>query len=93
MSAEEYKIWCMNPKEKKEYLKLKAKEEKEKAQREKEAEKEKQALVEKEAKKYSDTIPERYKPDLTEVIESEDSKKKSYMMKDDEGNLQVKHRT
>jgi hypothetical protein len=50
-----------------------------------------------EAKKYS-IIPElqaeldaqRLKPDLTEVIESEESKKKTYMTKDDQGKIQVK---
>ena len=54
-----------------------------------------------EAKKYS-IIPElqaqldaqqadgRIKPDLTEVIESEESKKKTYMTKDDQGKIQIK---
>jgi hypothetical protein len=35
---------------------------------------------------------ERYKPDLTEVIEPDDSKKKTYMMKDPNGNIQIKDR-
>ena len=48
-----------------------------------------------EAKKYS-IIPElqeeldRIKPDLTEVIEPEESKKKTYMTKDNQGKIQVK---
>ena len=48
-----------------------------------------------EAKKYS-IIPElqeeldRIKPDLTEVIEPEESKKKTYMTKDTQGKIQVK---
>jgi len=38
-------------------------------------------------------IPEgRVKPNLTEVIESEDSKKKSYMIKDPTGSIQIKTR-
>jgi hypothetical protein len=36
--------------------------------------------------------PERYKPDLTEVIEPDESKKKTYMMKDPNGNIQIKDR-
>ena len=49
-----------------------------------------------EAKKYS-IIPElqaeldaRVKPDLTEVIEPEESKKKTYMTKDNQGKMQIK---
>ena len=53
--------------------------------------------IQEEAKKYS-IIPElqeeldkgRIKPDFTEVIESEDSKKKTYMTKDNQGKIQVK---
>ena len=59
---------------------------------------EKQELIEAEAQKY---IPENYsevtgnrvKPDLTEVIEPEDSKKKTYMTKDETRHIQVKSRS
>jgi hypothetical protein len=36
--------------------------------------------------------PERIKPDLTEVVEPDDSKKKTYMIKDQTGQIQVKTR-
>ena len=59
---------------------------------------EKQQIIEAEAQKY---IPENYsevtgnrvKPDLTEVIEPEDSKKKTYMTKDETRHIQVKSRS
>ena len=50
-----------------------------------------------EAKKYS-IIPElqeeldRIKPDLTEVIEPEESKKKTYMTKNEQGQMEIKNR-
>ena len=52
--------------------------------------------VEKEARKYQ-ILPElveheRTKPDLTEVIESDESKKKTYMMKASDGTIQIKNR-
>ena len=58
---------------------------------------EKQELIQDEARKYhpgSDLGQDRIKPDLTEVIEPEtaDSKKKTYMIKDQEGQIQIKHR-
>jgi len=59
---------------------------------------EKQEIIEAEAQKY---IPENYsavtgdriKPDFTEVIEPEDSKKKTYMTKDETRHIQVKNRS
>jgi hypothetical protein len=53
-------------------------------------------LKQKEALKYSpeptaDSL-ERVKPDLTEVIEPENSKKKTYMTKDPEGRIITKNR-
>ena len=53
---------------------------------------EKRSLIEQEAKKYSEVTGDRIKPDLTEVIETEGSKKKTYMTKDDQGNIQIKSR-
>jgi hypothetical protein len=41
---------------------------------------------------YAEVTGDRTKPDLTEVIESEDSKKKSYMTKDQTGQIQIKNR-
>ena len=41
---------------------------------------------------WGEPAPERVKPDLTEVVEPEDSKKKTYMIKDQTGQLQVKTR-
>jgi hypothetical protein len=55
----------------------------------------KEKSVQEEARKYhpEPDFPEgRLKPDLTEVIESEESKKKTYMIKDPEGNIQIKSR-
>ena len=57
-----------------------------------------QETIEAEARKY---IPERFseqtgnrtKPDFTEVIETEESKKKTYMTKDETGKIQVKNRS
>ena len=59
---------------------------------------EKQQIIEAEAQKYipenySEVIGNRVKPDLTEVIEPEDSKKKTYMTKDETGKIQVKNRS
>jgi vacuolar-type H+-ATPase subunit H len=55
--------------------------------------------VEKEARKYQ-ILPElvehnneRIKPDLTEVIESDESKKKTYMTKAPDGSIQIKNRS
>ena len=58
---------------------------------------EKQELVQEEARKYhpeSDLDQGRIKPDLTEVIEpdSADSKKKTYMIRDQYGQIQIKNR-
>jgi hypothetical protein len=63
------------------------------AEAEAEAQKE---TVEKEARKYQ-ILPElveheRTKPDLTEVIEPDESKKKTYMMKASDGSIQIKNR-
>jgi hypothetical protein len=60
-----------------------------------------QETIEAEARKYipetySETTAdssERIKPDLTEVVESEDSKKKTYMTKDETRHIQVKSRS
>jgi hypothetical protein len=55
----------------------------------------KEKSVQEEARKYhpEPDFPEgRLKPDLTEVIELEESKKKTYMIKDPEGNIQIKSR-
>jgi hypothetical protein len=55
----------------------------------------KEKAVQEEARKYhpEPDFPEgRLKPDLTEVIESEESKKKTYMIKDPDGNIQIKSR-
>jgi len=55
-------------------------------------------IVEKEARKYQilpelvEHTNERNKPDLTEVIELIDSKKKTYMMKAPDGTVQIKNR-
>ena len=55
-------------------------------------------IVEKEARKYQilpelvEHTNERNKPDLTEVIEPIDSKKKTYMMKAPDGSIQIKNR-
>jgi hypothetical protein len=56
-------------------------------------------VVEKEARKYQ-ILPElvehnneRNKPDLTEVIEPDDSKKKTYMTKAQDGSIQIKNRS
>jgi hypothetical protein len=64
---------------------------------EKAVEDEKQELIQEEARKYhpeSDLEQGRIKPDLTEVIELEtaDSKKKTYMIKDQDGQIQIKNR-
>ena len=66
------------------------------AEAEAEAQKE---VVEKEARKYQ-ILPElvehnneRTKPDLTEVIESDESKKKTYMTKAPDGSIQIKDRS
>ena len=64
---------------------------------EKAVEDEKQELIQEEARKYhpeSDLEQGRIKPDLTEVIEPEtaDSKKKTYMIKDQGGQIQIKNR-
>ena len=58
---------------------------------------EKQELIQEEARKYhpeSDLEQGRIKPDLTEVIEPDtaDSKKKTYMIRDQYGQLQIKNR-
>lgn len=67
---------------------------------EREVAKEKQ-VVELEARKYhpnedhfTEVTGDRFKPDLTEIIEPEldESKKKTYMMKDPEGKIQIKKR-
>jgi len=60
--------------------------------------KEKQEIVEEEARKYipetySEQTGDRVKPDFTEVIEPEDSKKKTYMTKDETRHIQVKNRS
>ena len=60
--------------------------------------KEKQEIVEEEARKYipetySEQTGDRAKPDFTEVIEPEDSKKKTYMTKDETRHIQVKNRS
>ena len=62
------------------------------AEAEKAVEEEKQSQIQEEAKKYSEVTGDRIKPDLTEVIELEGSKKKTYMTKDDQGNIQIKNR-
>jgi len=62
------------------------------AEAEKAVEEEKQSQIQEEAKKYSEVTGDRIKPDLTEVIEPEGSKKKTYMTKDDQGNIQIKNR-
>jgi vacuolar-type H+-ATPase subunit H len=55
-------------------------------------------IVEKEARKYQilpelvEHTNERNKPDLTEVVESDESKKKTYMMKAPDGTVQIKNR-
>ena len=55
--------------------------------------------VEKEARKYQilpelvEHTNERTKPDLTEVIESDESKKKTYMTKAPDGSIQIKNRS
>ena len=54
-------------------------------------------IVEKEARKYQ-ILPElveheRTKPDLTEVIEPDESKKKTYMTKAADGSIQIKNRS
>jgi len=56
-------------------------------------------IVEKEARKYQ-ILPElvehnneRTKPDLTEVIEPDESKKKTYMTKAPDGSIQIKNRS
>lgn len=64
---------------------------------EKAVEDEKRELVQEEARKYhpeSDLDQDRIKPDLTEVIEpdSADSKKKTYMIRDQYGQIQIKNR-
>ena len=64
---------------------------------EKAVEDEKQELIQEEARKYhpeSDLEQGRIKPDLTEVIEPDtaDSKKKTYMTKDQNGQIQIKNR-
>ena len=66
------------------------------------AEAEKETLIQEEARKYQ-VFPElqeelekadgRIKPDLTEVVEPEFSKKKTYMTKDSVGKTQVKNRS
>ena len=57
--------------------------------------------IEREANKYhpvkdqfTEITGDRFKPDLTEIIEpeSDESKKKTYMMKDPEGKIQIKNR-
>jgi len=63
---------------------------------------EKEALLQEQARKYQ-ILPElqeelekaddRVKPNLTEVIEPESSKKKTYMTKDSTGKIQVKNRS
>ena len=60
--------------------------------------KEKEEIVEEEARKYipetySEQTGDRVKPDLTEVIELEDSKKKTYMTKDESRHIQIKNRS
>lgn len=64
---------------------------------EKAVEDEKQELIQGEARKYhpeSDLEQGRIKPDLTEVIEPDtaDSKKKTYMIRDQYGQIQIKNR-
>jgi hypothetical protein len=64
---------------------------------EKAVKEEKQELIQEEARKYhpeSDLGQGRIKPDLTEVIEPDtaDSKKKTYMIRDQYGQLQIKNR-
>jgi hypothetical protein len=59
---------------------------------EKAVEEEKRSHIHKEAKRYTEVTGDRIKPDLTEVIETEGSKKKTYMTKDDQGNIQIKSR-
>ena len=64
---------------------------------EKAVEDEKQELIQEEARKYhpeSDLEQGRIKPDLTEVIEPDtaESKKKTYMIRDQYGQLQIKNR-
>jgi hypothetical protein len=64
---------------------------------EKAVKEEKQELIQEEARKYhpeSDLEQGRIKPDLTEVIEPDtaDSKKKTYMIRDQYGQLQIKNR-
>ena len=56
-------------------------------------------IVEKEARRYQ-ILPElvehsneRIKPDLTEVIETDESKKKTYMTKAPDGSIQIKNRS
>ena len=62
------------------------------AEAEKAVEDEKQSQIQEEAKRYTEVTGDRVKPDLTEVIETEGSKKKTYMTKDDLGNIQIKSR-
>jgi hypothetical protein len=56
-------------------------------------------VVEKEARKYQilpelvEHTNERTKPDLTEVIEPIDSKKKTYMTKAPDGSIQIRNRS
>ena len=71
----------------------------EEAEKEAAQEAEKKRLIEEEASKYQVTeiqyteiTGDRFKPDLTEVIEPTESKKKTYMTKDETGQLQVKNR-
>jgi hypothetical protein len=57
-----------------------------------------QETIEAEARKYipetySEQTGDRVKPDFTEVIEPEDSKKKTYMTKDETRHIQVKNRS
>jgi hypothetical protein len=64
---------------------------------EKAVKEEKQELIQEEARKYhpeSDLEQGRIKPDLTEVIEPDtaDSKKKTYMIRDQYGQIQIKNR-
>jgi len=63
---------------------------------------EKEAILQEHARKYQilpdlqveiEKADNRIKPDLTEVVEPEDSKKKTYMMKDTAGKIQVKNRS
>jgi hypothetical protein len=62
------------------------------AEAEKAVEDEKQSQIQEEAKRYTEVTGDRIKPDLTEEIEPEGSKKKTYMTKDDQGNIQIKNR-